>query len=608
MKLTPLAQLKLIAVLATAYALPGCESPSTNAVVQAPPVYPVAAATPMPDLVTVSTAAPQLTPVPTPAPAPAPGPGPVPNPAATPERTSNEPARDEPGRGPVVLSDRLQEVVKLAQSGVGDDVILAFIQNSPTAFNPTPDEIVYLTDLGISDVVITALVNHRNPQPEMAAQPAPTAPPAPSAEAPPQEVAVPAQATYNPEPPIVYTPQPVVQYVAPAPAIEYDYFYSALTPYGSWIEVADYGWCWQPTVAVIQADWRPYCHRGRWLYTDCGWYWHSDYSWGWAPFHYGRWFHHPRRGWCWRPDSVWAPAWVSWRYTDTYCGWAPLPPGAHYHSGVGFTYYGASVGVSFSFGLHHDAWTFVPANRFHDREVWRHRVRAAEHRNVFQRSRVANHYQSRDHVIINRGVNDYVPALNRTEPRRVLVRDIPEKAGTRMRPDQIQQEGKELVVYRPKPPVAGQTAFRAAEPAGARAVASQRPPAERTATRLAPSPGAGGREGSPGSSTISPNQWVARPQPATAGADRSGSGAPAEVRPVQSRSSTTTSQPSVSPARPPSAPGTAVRSETVAPAEVRPVQSRPSATTSQPSVSPARPPSAPGTAVRSETVAPAEVR
>ena len=68
----------------------------------------------------------------------------------------------------------------------------------------------------------------------------------------------------------------------------------------------------------------------------CGWYWMSDYSWGWAPFHYGRWFHHARFGWCWMPDTVWGPSWVTWRYSDDYCGWAPLPPGAIYRAGVGF--------------------------------------------------------------------------------------------------------------------------------------------------------------------------------------------------------------------------------------------------------------------------------
>ena len=31
-------------------------------------------------------------------------------------------------------------------------------------------------------------------------------------------------------------------------------------------------------------------------------------------------------GWCWAPDTVWGPSWVTWRYSGDYCGWAPLPP------------------------------------------------------------------------------------------------------------------------------------------------------------------------------------------------------------------------------------------------------------------------------------------
>jgi hypothetical protein len=457
MKLSPQAQMKLVAVLATGYLLLGCEAPASSAVEQVPPVYPVASTVAAPDLVTVSTVTNVAV-----EPAPA---APIP---------AGEPTAGDPPRAPVALSSALQEVVKLAQSGVGDDVILAYIQNSPTAFSPTPDEILYLTDLGISDVVVTALVNHHSSQPQVAAQPAP-APAAngPTAMAAPTQAApIPAEATYNPEPPMVYGAAPVVEYATPPPAVEYSSFYSSLSPYGAWVEVPDYGWCWQPTVAVIQYDWRPYCHHGRWLYTDCGYYWQSDYSWGWAPFHYGRWFHHPGRGWCWRPDSVWGPAWVSWRYTDAHCGWAPLPPGARYHSGVGFTYYGAHVSASFGFGLHGDAWTFVPAHRFHEHEVWRHSVPRAEHGRVFRESRVANNYTGHDNVIVNRGVADHVPALARTEPRKMIVRDMPERAGASIRPDRLGQEGAQTVVYRPKLPVSNEQNVRGGATPG-RTVASR---------------------------------------------------------------------------------------------------------------------------------------
>jgi len=153
----------------------------------------------------------------------------------------------------------------------------------------------------------------------------------------------------------VTSPPPVemaASVVEPAPTPpSANYFYSDLAPYGSWLYVEPYGWCWQPTVAVTVSDWRPYAHGGRWLHTTGGWYWQSHYSWGWAPFHYGNWYANPACGWVWVPGSVWAPAWVTWRYTPAYCGWAPLPPGCGWSTGIGLTYYGSGVSVGFSFGL-----------------------------------------------------------------------------------------------------------------------------------------------------------------------------------------------------------------------------------------------------------------
>jgi len=43
--------------------------------------------------------------------------------------------------------------------------------------------------------------------------------------------------------------------------------------------------------------------------TDDGMTWVSDYNWGWAPFHYGRWDYNDSYGWFWIPDNEWGPAW-----------------------------------------------------------------------------------------------------------------------------------------------------------------------------------------------------------------------------------------------------------------------------------------------------------
>jgi hypothetical protein len=110
--------------------------------------------------------------------------------------------------------------------------------------------------------------------------------------------------------------------------VSVDFFYNNLSG-GSWVEVDDYGYCWQPDVAVSNTTWRPYAD-GYWAYTDLGWTWVSYEDFGWATYHYGRWARLSDYGWVWVPgrdrDLEWGPAWVSWRTGGQYIGWAPLPP------------------------------------------------------------------------------------------------------------------------------------------------------------------------------------------------------------------------------------------------------------------------------------------
>ena len=107
--------------------------------------------------------------------------------------------------------------------------------------------------------------------------------------------------------------------------ISIDFFYDNLGDGGNWVEVGDYGYCWQPTVAVSNTSWRPYAD-GYWAYTDVGWTWVSYEDFGWATYHYGNWIRLRGRGWVWVPGREWGPAWVSWRTGGDYVGWAPLPP------------------------------------------------------------------------------------------------------------------------------------------------------------------------------------------------------------------------------------------------------------------------------------------
>src|SRR5262245_54374053 len=66
-------------------------------------------------------------------------------------------------------------------------------------------------------------------------------------------------------------------------------FYQTLSPYGDWVYVSHFGRVWRPYRAIVGVDFRPYLTDGHWVYTDYGWSFESDYDWGWAPFHYGRW-------------------------------------------------------------------------------------------------------------------------------------------------------------------------------------------------------------------------------------------------------------------------------------------------------------------------------
>jgi hypothetical protein len=120
----------------------------------------------------------------------------------------------------------------------------------------------------------------------------------------------------------------------PQVSVGFNVFYDSLSPYGSWVDLDPWGQVWQPS--MTPAGWRPYT-LGHWAYSDDGWTWISDFEWGWAPFHYGRWFFDPYYGWVWIPGDVWGPAWVAWRWGDGFVGWAPLPAWVGWEVGVGFT-------------------------------------------------------------------------------------------------------------------------------------------------------------------------------------------------------------------------------------------------------------------------------
>ncbi len=325
-----------------------------------------------------------------------------------------QPSGEQPLPSDIRLSANAAQVVKLAQAGVDEPVMLSFVKNSAGAFNLGSEEIIYLKDVGVESSVITAMIERDRAFGVAQA----VAPVAPVAQQPEQPVSV-------------------------------NSFNAALSPYGSWVEIEGYGRCWQPTVVVSTPTWQPYCDRGHWVYTDCGWYWYSDYSWGYTTFHYGRWFRHGRFGWCWSPDTVWGPAWVTWRTSSDYCGWAPLPPHAVFVSGGGFTYYDRSVDIGFDFGLSVSCYSFLPFGRLCDPFPRNHVVVQKNVTKIYNNTTIINNYGSGNHnTVINHGVPvERVSAASHTTIKPVAIRETP--SAFHQTSERLERHGKEAVLYRP---------------------------------------------------------------------------------------------------------------------------------------------------------------
>lgn len=218
-----------------------------------------------------------------------------------------------------------------------------------------------------------------------------------------------------------------------------DMFYSELERYGSWFEHPRYGYVWAPEV---ESGWRPYA-RGSWVYTEeHGWYWDAEEEWGWAPFHYGRWFYDTEYGgWVWVPGTEWAPAWVSWRYTDDSVGWAPLPPEAEWDSGE-LRFAGTSLRSP-------DYWMFVPAAALVSVGVYRYFLPTYRVRNLMVRSRSAPPLFVSGGRIFNRGydVRRWERAAGRPiAPVRFNLVPSPRDLGAR----RDRRPGAGLYVYRPR--------------------------------------------------------------------------------------------------------------------------------------------------------------
>lgn len=211
----------------------------------------------------------------------------------------------------------------------------------------------------------------------------------------------------------------VVQSESPAPApvqqpmeVTYQSFYDELSPYGRWVSYPGYGYVWMPTVSY---GFRPYATNGHWVYTDMGWAWSSNYAWGWAAFHYGRWFYDGSYGWMWMPGQEWAPAWVSWRKSPEYYGWAPLGP---------------NISISVGYGSYNppaNYWCFVPNRYVASPQINNYYINESRNVTIINNTTVINNYNGNNggRNVVYRGGPDVqeVSRVSGSSIRPVVVRE-----------------------------------------------------------------------------------------------------------------------------------------------------------------------------------------
>lgn len=190
------------------------------------------------------------------------------------------------------------------------------------------------------------------------------------------------------------------------------YFYTELSPYGSWIEV-DYGVVvWRPT--IIRVNWMPY-QMGSWVWTCDGWYWDSYEPFGFITYHYGRWYYDQYYGWLWYPDYEWAPAWVEWRYDNDYIGWAPLHPYANFSISVGI--YWSNVYYT---PYYH--WNYVTYNYFCDPYVYNYYVEPGYKYRIYNETKYRHDYGYRNGRVQNRGID--VNYISTRSGQKIKQRDV----------------------------------------------------------------------------------------------------------------------------------------------------------------------------------------
>jgi len=183
--------------------------------------------------------------------------------------------------------------------------------------------------------------------------------------------------------------------------VSFQIFYDELAPYGDWIRDARHGYIWLP---AVEQGFHPYGTQGHWVMTEFGNTWVSYYDWGWAPFHYGRWYFDDYfQSWAWIPGYEWGPAWVNWRTGGGYYGWAPLGPGAF-------------INVRINLPAFH--WVFLPRHRIYHHYAYRYHAPYRTRLRIYNNTTVINN----TYIYNNQ---TYITGPSRRELRQVTGRNVP---------------------------------------------------------------------------------------------------------------------------------------------------------------------------------------
>jgi hypothetical protein len=241
---------------------------------------------------------------------------------------------------------------------------------------------------------------------------------------------------------VVQSPPPTAPPVE-EPTVTYQTFYDNLSPYGQWIDYPEYGYIWQPNVGP---DFKPYATNGQWVYTEDGWTWSSGYNWGWATFHYGRWFLDPIYGWMWIPGYQWAPAWVSWRQSQDYYGWAPLGPNVS--AGIAVSTYNPPTSY----------WCFVPHQYVNSPSVSNYYVNETRNVTIINNTTVINNNYTENNTSINNNRNTINNNVRNNFISGPDPREVSRFTGATVRPATVHQSTSpgeqfnngQLSIYRPR--------------------------------------------------------------------------------------------------------------------------------------------------------------